>query len=69
MFRHKGCEHIVRRMLAEVGHPVNRLIRVAVRPVRLGELRSGRWRHLTRAAPGPRWPPCSPLFALVDPHP
>ena len=45
---HEGRKHIVRRMLAEVGHPVARLIRTAVGPVKLGDLKSGRWRHLSR---------------------
>jgi 23S rRNA pseudouridine2605 synthase len=46
---HEGRKHIVRRMLDEVGHPVARLVRTAVGPVKLGDLRPGRWRHLTRA--------------------
>lgn len=46
---HEGRKHIVRRMLDEVGHPVSRLIRTAVGSVKLGDLKSGRWRHLTRA--------------------
>jgi 23S rRNA pseudouridine2605 synthase len=45
---HEGRKHIVRRMLDEVGHPVARLIRTAVGPIKLGDLKSGRWRHLTR---------------------
>jgi 23S rRNA pseudouridine2605 synthase len=44
---HEGRKHIVRRMLDEVGHPVSRLIRTAVGPVKLGDLRTGRWRRLT----------------------
>jgi 23S rRNA pseudouridine2605 synthase len=46
---HEGRKHIVRRMLDHVGHPVSRLIRTQVGPVSLGNLKSGRWRHLTRA--------------------
>ena len=38
---HEGRNHIVRRLLAEVGHPVLRLSRTAIGPVRLGDLRSG----------------------------
>jgi 23S rRNA pseudouridine2605 synthase len=46
---HEGRKHIVRRLLAEVGHPVSRLIRTAIGPVKLGDLRSGRTRRLTPA--------------------
>jgi 23S rRNA pseudouridine2605 synthase len=46
---HEGRKHVVRRILGEVGHPVSRLIRTAVGPVKLGDLRVGRWRHLTRS--------------------
>lgn len=45
---HEGRNHIVRRLLAEVGHPVTRLVRTQVGPVRLGQLRVGR----TRAVEG-----------------
>ncbi|HEY8474434.1 MAG TPA: pseudouridine synthase [Natronosporangium sp.] len=45
---HEGRKHIVRRMLAEVGHPVSRLIRTAVGPVKLGNLKPGKLRPLTR---------------------
>lgn len=44
---HEGRKHIVRRMLAEVGHPVSRLVRTDVGPVRLGSLRPGTTRDLT----------------------
>jgi len=46
---HEGRKHIVRRLFAEVGHPVTRLVRTSVGPVKLGELRPGRWRRLGRA--------------------
>jgi 23S rRNA pseudouridine2605 synthase len=45
---HEGRKHIVRRMLSEVGHPVQRLVRTAVGPVKLGTLRPGSLRPLTR---------------------
>jgi 23S rRNA pseudouridine2605 synthase len=45
---HEGRNRIVRRMLEEVGHPVVRLLRTELGPVHLGNLRSGRARHLTR---------------------
>jgi 23S rRNA pseudouridine2605 synthase len=46
---HEGRNHIVRRLLDEVGHPVSRLIRTAIGPIRLGDLRPGRTRRLTNA--------------------
>jgi 23S rRNA pseudouridine2605 synthase len=56
---HEGRKHIVRRMLAEVGHPVSRLIRTAVGPVRLSQLKPGQLRPLTRRE-------VAALFALVE---
>lgn len=44
---HEGRKHVVRRLLAEVGHPVQRLVRTHVGPVALGDLRPGRVRPLT----------------------
>jgi 23S rRNA pseudouridine2605 synthase len=44
---HEGRKHIVRRMLAEVGHPVRRLVRIQVGPVKLGSLRPGTTRKLS----------------------
>jgi 23S rRNA pseudouridine2605 synthase len=44
---HEGRKHIVRRMLAAVGHPVSRLVRTQVGPVTLGSLRPGTTRRLT----------------------
>jgi 23S rRNA pseudouridine2605 synthase len=46
---HEGRTHIVRRLLAEVGHPVSRLVRTAIGPVKLGDLKPGRTRRLNRA--------------------
>lgn len=43
---HEGRKHIVRRMMDEVGFPVEMLARTQVGPVRLGELRPGRYRAL-----------------------
>jgi 23S rRNA pseudouridine2605 synthase len=45
---HEGRKHIVRRLLAEVGHPVQRLVRTRVGPVALGDLGPGRHRPLRR---------------------
>ena len=44
---HEGRKHIVRRMLAEAGHPVSRLVRTQVGPVSLGSLRPGTTRRLS----------------------
>jgi 23S rRNA pseudouridine2605 synthase len=55
---HEGRKHVVRRLLAEVGHPVQRLVRTAIGPVRLGDQRAGKLRVLTREELGG-------LFALV----
>ena len=44
---HEGRKHIVRRMLAEAGHPVSRLVRTQVGPVALGSLRPGTTRRLS----------------------
>jgi 23S rRNA pseudouridine2605 synthase len=56
---HEGRNRIVRRLLEEVGHPVTRLIRTAVGPVQLGDLKPGRWRHLSRVE-------LAGLFAAAD---
>ncbi|HET8662597.1 MAG TPA: pseudouridine synthase [Micromonosporaceae bacterium] len=55
---HEGRKHIVRRLLEEVGHPVSRLVRTAIGPVKLGGLKPGRTRRLTR-------PELAALFAAV----
>ena len=55
---HEGRKHIVRRALAEVGHPVQQLVRTAVGPVQLGSQKPGKIRVLTRDE-------LSGLFALV----
>jgi 23S rRNA pseudouridine2605 synthase len=46
---HEGRKHVVRRLLAEVGHPVTRLVRTAIGPIKLGEMKPGRVRRLTNA--------------------
>ena len=49
---HEGRKHIVRRLLAEVGLPVNRLTRTAVGPIDLARMRTGTIRKLTRSEVG-----------------
>lgn len=55
---HEGRKHIVRRLLAAVGHPVERLVRTQIGPVRLANLRPGKTRPLNRQEIGE-------LFAAV----
>jgi pseudouridine synthase len=55
---HEGRKHIVRRMLAATGHPVSRLVRTDVGPIKLGNLKPGSTRELTTAEIGE-------LFAAV----
>lgn len=45
----EGKNRQVRRMTASVGHPTLRLVRVALGPLQLGNLRPGQWRHATAA--------------------
>jgi 23S rRNA pseudouridine2605 synthase len=56
---HEGRKHIVRRMFEAVGHPLTRLIRTAIGPVKLGDLKPGRTRRLTNAE-------VAALFKTVD---
>jgi 23S rRNA pseudouridine2605 synthase len=44
---HEGRNHVVRRMFDAVGHPVRRLSRIRIGPVRLGQLAQGASRELT----------------------
>ena len=43
----EGKKRQIRRMMAAIGHPVKRLVRLAVGPVELGNLAISQWRHLT----------------------
>ncbi len=43
----EGRKREVRRMLSKVGYPVERLVRLAVGPIELGDLEVGTWRYLT----------------------
>lgn len=44
---HEGRNHLVRRIVAALGHPAERLIRVEMGPLKLGGLAPGKWRYLT----------------------
>jgi 23S rRNA pseudouridine2605 synthase len=46
---HEGRNRQVRRMCEAVGHPVTRLVRTRIGPLRDRRLRPGTWRHLTAA--------------------
>ena len=46
---HEGRHRQVRRMCEAVGHPVRRLVRVRIGPIRDQRLRPGHWRPLTVA--------------------
>ncbi len=44
---YEGRKRQLRRMVALLGHPALRLIRIGLGPLALGELRCGKWRDLT----------------------
>lgn len=48
----EGRNRVVRRTMEAVGHPVRRLSRIGIGPVRLGNLKVGEYRELTRAELG-----------------
>ena len=45
---HEGRNRQVRRMTEAVGHPVRRLVRTRIGPLRTGSLRPGEWRTLAQ---------------------
>ncbi|MGW5345547.1 pseudouridine synthase [Streptomyces sp. HUAS TT3] len=49
---HEGRKHIVRRMLAEAGFPVEKLVRTAFGPIELGDQKSGWLRRLSNTEVG-----------------
>jgi 23S rRNA pseudouridine2605 synthase len=49
---HEGRKHIVRRMLAESGFPVDRLVRTRFGPIALGDQKSGWLRRMTNTEIG-----------------
>lgn len=76
----EGRKREVRRLLAAVGHPVLRLVRVRLGPVTLEGLAAGQWRTLSarevdslagagtkpEAGRGNRWPKMRPLAVAID---
>lgn len=46
---HEGRKHVVRRMLKEIGFPVQRLVRTKIHTVQLGEMKPGSMRALNAA--------------------
>ncbi|MBW1599240.1 pseudouridine synthase [Streptomyces sp. JJ38] len=49
---HEGRKHIVRRMLAEAGFPVDKLVRTKFGPIALGDQKSGWLRRMTNTEVG-----------------
>jgi 23S rRNA pseudouridine2605 synthase len=49
---HEGRKHVVRRLLAEVGHPVEALVRTQVGPIHLGDSKPGKLRALSLSEVG-----------------
>ena len=45
---HEGRKHLVRRMVAALGHPAIRLVRIQMGPLHLNDLPLGQWRQLSR---------------------
>ncbi|WPM32441.1 pseudouridine synthase [Hydrogenobacter sp. T-2] len=45
---HEGRKHIVKRFVSHFGHKVIRLKRTAIGPIKLGSLKSGEWRDMTK---------------------
>ena len=43
----EGRNRQIRRMMLALGHPVRKLRRTAIGPLKLGDLRTGQWRDLT----------------------
>jgi 23S rRNA pseudouridine2457 synthase len=43
----EGKKHQIRHMTAAIGYPCLRLLRVAIGPIGLGDLKAGQWRELT----------------------
>ena len=42
----EGRKRQIRRIAADLGHPVRKLVRIRIGPLQLGSLEKGKWRHL-----------------------
>jgi 23S rRNA pseudouridine2605 synthase len=49
---HEGRKHIVRRLMAQAGYPVRKLVRTAIGDIQLGNARPGTIRVLNRGEVG-----------------
>ncbi|WP_313277381.1 pseudouridine synthase [Timonella senegalensis] len=49
---HSGRNRIVRRMFDEVGYPVERLVRTQIGPIKIGDLKQGKYRILGKVELG-----------------
>ncbi|MEX5297134.1 pseudouridine synthase, partial [Kocuria sp. CPCC 205268] len=49
---HSGRNRIVRRLFDAVGHPVEKLVRTEVGPIRIGDQRQGTIRRLSKTEVG-----------------
>lgn len=56
---HEGRNRIVRRMFDALGFPVDRLVRTTIGPIKLGDLKAGRHRHLNQGE-------VAALFKIVE---
>ncbi|MFE7844506.1 pseudouridine synthase [Microbacterium sp. NPDC057407] len=66
---HSGRNRIVRRMMAEVGHPVVELVRRQFGPLHLGTLPAGRARELTKVERGALLTLARRATGDASPHP
>jgi 23S rRNA pseudouridine2605 synthase/16S rRNA pseudouridine516 synthase len=52
---YEGRKRLIRRMCAQIGHPVLRLKRIRLGPLALASLKPGQWRFLTKKEIGSLW--------------
>ncbi|MBP9610256.1 MAG: pseudouridine synthase, partial [Laribacter sp.] len=64
----EGKNRQVRRMTAKVGLPTLRLVRVAVGPLKIGDLQPGEWREIAREELPAAWQQAWLQTAAPKPH-